>query len=127
MAEPGGERPFTVLVVEDEWLLRSALTDFFEQAGWQVREAASGEAAVELLQQRDGIDIVCTDIRLTGPLNGWDVGEVSRATHPGIPVVYTSGAVVTPARPVSGSTFIPKPYRLEQVLTACRRLTDADG
>jgi CheY-like chemotaxis protein len=122
MAGAQREPPLTVLVVEDEWLLRTSLTDFLEDAGWQVMEASSGEAAVEILQLRDGVDIVFTDIRLGGPLNGWDVGEVSRSTHPGIPVIYTSGAVIAPERPVPGSVFIGKPYHPQQVVDACRKL-----
>ena len=112
----------TVLVVEDEWLVRCTLLDFLRASDLGVVEAPSGEAAVEILQQRDGIDIVFTDIRLGGSVNGWDVGEVARATHPDIPVIYTSGAVISPSRPVAGSLFFDKPYDPKKILSACREL-----
>lgn len=88
-------------------------------------EAGNGEVAAAILQQRNGFDVVFTDIRLGGTLNGWDVGEISRETHPEIPVVYTSGAVIIPERPVPGSIHISKPYDGPSVLKACRTLCEA--
>jgi CheY-like chemotaxis protein len=111
-----------ILVVEDEPLVRITMAEFLRAADCDVIEAATGEAAVEVLQQHDGIDVVFTDVRLGGPLNGWDVGEVSRETHPAIPVIYTSGAVFLPERPVAGSVFFGKPYEPDVVLSACQRL-----
>jgi CheY-like chemotaxis protein len=112
----------TILLVEDEFLVRMTIAEFLRASDCEVIEAASGEAAVEVLQERDGIDVVFTDVRLGGELNGWDVGEVSRATHPAIPVIYTSGAVIVPERPVEGSVFFEKPYEPNVVLSACQRL-----
>jgi CheY-like chemotaxis protein len=108
----------TVLVVEDEWLVRETIVAFLLAAECEVVEAADGEAAVEVLTKRDGIDVVFTDIHLGGKLNGWDVGEVSRETHADIPVIYTSGAVIVPERPVAGSVFLEKPYDPAVVLAA---------
>jgi CheY-like chemotaxis protein len=89
---------------------RPTIVDFLRCSGCAVVEAASGEAAVDVLQLRDGIDVVFTEIQLGGTLDGWDVGETSRATHPTIPVIYTSGAVFVRDRSVSGSLFLDKPY-----------------
>jgi CheY-like chemotaxis protein len=112
----------TILVVEDEWLVRETIVTFLLASECEVVEAASGEAAVEVLTKRDGIDVVFTDIRLGGKVNGWDVGEVSRETHPEIPVVYASGAVIAPERPVAGSLFLEKPYDPAVVFAACQTL-----
>jgi CheY-like chemotaxis protein len=112
----------TILVVEDEIFVRLSIVDFLENADCDVVAAASGEAAMAVLQRREGIDVVFTDIRLGGYLNGWDVGEASRAAHPNIPVIYTSGAVVIPERPVAGSLFLKKPYDPAVVLAACQTL-----
>lgn len=117
----------TILVVEDEWLVRYSMLTFLTEAECEVIEAHNGEAAVEALRRRDGIDAVFTDIRLGGELNGWDVGEASRAAHPDMPVVYTSGAVLAPERPVKGSLFFDKPYDPEKVLSACRALCGLRG
>src|SRR5687767_324500 len=116
------QETLTILVVEDEPLVRLMIVDFLRCSGCGVVEAASGEAAVEVLQLRDGIDVVFTDIQLGGALDGWDVGETSRATHPMIPVIYTSGAVLVRDRTVSGSVFFDKPYDPAAVLAACQTL-----
>jgi CheY-like chemotaxis protein len=112
----------TILVVEDEWLVRRSLVDFLEASNCAVIEAADGEVALATLQRRNGIDVVFTDIRLGGDLSGWDVGEASRVHDPGLPVIYTSGAVLNPERPVPGSLFFAKPYDPKKVLAACRSL-----
>jgi DNA-binding response OmpR family regulator len=112
----------TILVVEDEWLLRHSIVDFLKRAGCEVLEAGSGEDAVVLLEQNVGIDAVITDLRLGGTVNGWDVAEVARAFDPARPIVYTSGDLIDPERPVPGSLFIQKPYDLEEVLAGCKNL-----
>lgn len=115
----------TVLVVEDDMIVRLTIAEFLRGSDCEVVEASTAEAAVAVLQQRDGIDAVFTDIQLGGALSGWDVGEVSRATHPTIPVVYTSGAVVAPDRCVAGSVFLEKPYDPAAVFAACQTLLES--
>src|SRR4051812_8336468 len=115
-------KELTVLVVEDEPLTRMTIVEFLRSSGCDVIEAASGEKAVEVLQRRNGIDVVFTDIQLGGMLDGWDVGETSRVTHPMIPVVYTSGAALVGDRSVAGSRFFNKPYEPATILAACQIL-----
>lgn len=111
-----------ILIVEDECLVREVLVMYLREVGrCEVLEADSGEMALEVLGAADGIDVVITDIRLGGPINGWDVGEAARARG-GISVVYTSGYSITPSRQVEGSLFFDKPYDPEAVLQACHRL-----
>jgi CheY-like chemotaxis protein len=120
------DRPnLTILVVEDEWFVRQAIVEYLEAAACTVIEAADGETAVAILQQQDGIDAVFTDIGLGRTLTGWDVGEVARETHRDLPVVYTSGAVIMPERPVPGSVHLNKPYRPSKVVEICRSLCEA--
>jgi hypothetical protein len=75
-----------------------------------------------LLRNGDAIDVVFTDIRLKGRLNGWDVGEAARAARADIAVVYTSGQPVEPPRQVKGSVFIKKPYGPDEVTQVCHGL-----
>jgi CheY-like chemotaxis protein len=120
------EQPkLTVLVVEDDWLVRYTITEFLNAAGHTTIEADSGEAALSILQRRDGLDVLFTDIRLGGEVNGWDVAEAFRETHADHPVIYASGAVITPARPVAGSLFFPKPYDPQKVLAGFLKLLQA--
>jgi len=116
----------TGLVVEDEWLLRLELAEELAMAGWQVREAGTGEEALKLLDQiktEDApMDFLVTDIRLGGPVNGWDVAEACRKIWPGIPVIYVSANPIVENRRVEDSAFLSKPVEVEHLITACRRL-----
>jgi CheY-like chemotaxis protein len=85
----------------------------------------SGEAAMALGRSNRSIDIVFTDINLTGQANGWDVAECLRVERPNVPVLYTSGKPVDPQRCVPGGVFIAKPYRSGDILDVCRRAADA--
>lgn len=60
-----------ILVVEDDWLLRRVLEDAFTEAGWAVHGAESGETALEMLASDERVDLLVTDIRLGGALDGW--------------------------------------------------------
>ena len=104
------------MVVEDEWLIRMELTDTLADAGWRVLEAATGEAALELLAQNDRIDLLVTDIRLPGPVSGWDVAEKYRQAQSHIVVIYCSGNPPNEERQVKGGVFLPKPCRMDLLL-----------
>jgi CheY-like chemotaxis protein len=81
---------------------------------------------MELLRPSQAIDVLFTDIELSGDLSGWDVGEACRAAQSDIAVIYTSGHPIQHHQIVSGGLFFNKPYQPEQVLAACRSLCAAD-
>ena len=114
-----------VLIVEDEWLVRLELVDALEAAGWTVAESNSGEAAITMLDKGGRFDLVITDIRLHGAMSGWDVADAFRAENPGIGIIYASGNTALAERQVSGSTFISKPVRIEELVAACERIWEA--
>ena len=63
----------TILVAEDEALLRLDLLATLLSASYEVLEACNGHEALEYLQHRQRVDVVITDIQLGGGLTGWDV------------------------------------------------------
>jgi FixJ family two-component response regulator len=67
--------------------------------------------------------VLFTDIRLPGPLSGWDIAERWRECHPKIPVIYATGFSDEEARPVPGSVLFQKPYNAAQLISMIRRLT----
>jgi hypothetical protein len=72
-----------VLVVEDEWLVRATIVDHLHANGCDVIETASGEDAIGLIDgHHQKLDVLFADIRLGGPLSGWDVAEISGITFP---------------------------------------------
>jgi CheY-like chemotaxis protein len=109
-----------VLVVEDEWFLRDCVTAHLRAARWRVLEARSGEAALSHLAAGEPIDVVFTDIRLAGRMNGWEVGARFRKVLPQIPIIYTSGDALGVERAVPKSLFIAKPYEPDAIVDACR-------
>ena len=117
-------KPCTVLVVEDEVLIREILARELEDAGYAVLEAETGEQALSLLRiWQDRIDWLFTDIRLPGGIDGWRLAEEFRLSHPLRPVVYATAFSEEWPQQVPGSIFLRKPYRPAQVAAAFRRLT----
>jgi CheY-like chemotaxis protein len=110
------DRPPTILVVEDEILLSDIITEELEEAGYNVLSAFTGEEALTYLSGPDSIDLLFTDIRLPGGMDGWRVAEAARRLRPGLPVIYVTGYSVEQPRTVSGSRFMTKPYRPSKVI-----------
>ena len=100
----------TILIVEDNGLLRYDIVEAFRAAGWEVLESASAEAAIAILSAGQRVALVFTDIQLAGPLTGWDVADAFREAHSDMPIIYTSGNVTDRSRQVARSQFFAKPY-----------------
>jgi DNA-binding response OmpR family regulator len=117
------DRPKPVaLIIEDEWLVRVALANEFQDAGWKVLETSTGEGALALLRKQPYVDVLITDIRLTGYLSGWDVAEAVRAERADLPVIYATANAVDRSRKVSNSSFFDKPCNPAELLETCRKL-----
>src|SRR5580693_5242028 len=104
------KRP-VALVVEDEALIRMSAVCMFEDADFDVVEAANAQQALRILASNDNIALVFTDINMPGPLDGLDVAREASRRHPDIAVIITSGKIRPPqsAIPEHG-IFINKPY-----------------
>jgi two-component system, response regulator PdtaR len=117
------EPRMTVLVVEDEPLVRMFAADFLDEAGFKVFEAVNAEEAVTLLQARPDIQAVVTDIELPGGMNGFELARVVQERWPGVVVIATSGR----ERPILGDLpdsvpFISKPYVPATIAALIRQL-----
>jgi CheY-like chemotaxis protein len=112
----------TVVIVEDEWLVRMELATAFEDEGYAVLESASADDALTTLRAGGRIDLLITDIRLGGPLTGWDIAVEARTHDPAVAVIYVSANAPAPDRSVPGSVFIGKPALYTDIVAAARRL-----
>jgi CheY-like chemotaxis protein len=112
----------SVLVVEDDWFVRADIVLSLQQEGWTVLEAATGAGALDVLRERDIVDLLITDISLADAMTGWDVAEAFRNSRPMAPVIYASGGPNNDARQVPGSVFLSKPVVISRLLAACRSL-----
>ena len=114
----------TILVVEDEALVREMIVWELDEAGHVVFEAGSADEALEMLDSRS-VDILFTDIRMPGQLDGWDLAEEVHRRNPEIRVIYTTGYSHERPRAVPNSLFIRKPYRATEILAAIETLVRA--
>ena len=110
-----------VLVVEDEALVRLDAFDTLDRAGFEVCEAASASEALVVLDERQDVTVVVTDVEMPGPLNGLDLAKQVRETRPGVAVLLVSGR----KRPQPGEIpqeveFLSKPYRTSTLITRVR-------
>lgn len=124
----GQSKPITtrsILIVEDEALIRFDLIDFFEDAGFRVFEAADADEAIEILERERTIRVVLTDIQMPGSLDGLNLAHYVRDRFPPTALIVTSGAL-SPRQadmPID-SFFVPKPMNIRNVLAQIERLID---
>lgn len=112
----------TVLVVEDDPLLRMDAVDIIEDAGFRVLEAADADRALALLRRNGRIDALFTDIDMPGRMNGLELSRLVHATMPGMRIVVTSGqwSIEEDVLP-DGGCFLSKPYRPDDLVAALNR------
>jgi CheY-like chemotaxis protein len=119
--KPG--RP-VVLVVEDDHLLRLDATDMVKSAGFEVIEAANADEAISILESRNDIAVVFTDIQMPGSMDGLKLARAVRGRWPPIKIVTTSGLrIIEETDLPEGGRFLPKPYSSVQVRGLLHELT----
>jgi CheY-like chemotaxis protein len=118
----------TVLVVEDEVLLRLVIAEYLRDCGYKVIEAADADEAVLVLKQPDlVVDVLFTDIEMPGAMDGFALAQWSRSNRPGLEVILTGtvpGAVNAAAN-LCKEGPLPKPYEPQSVHDRIRRLLAA--
>jgi CheY-like chemotaxis protein len=119
----------TILLVEDEALVRKATSRMLKSLGYAVHEAESGEAALELLKTlTDPIHLLLTDVMLPG-ITGLQLYHQVKKVRAGIKVMYVSGysadAIANQGAPVDGTfTFLAKPFDTKTLAAKIRQLLD---
>src|SRR5215813_6468423 len=120
----GAEAP-TILVVEDEWLVRTVAADYLRDCGYRVVEAGNGDKAVTILRTDVHIDVVFTDVHMPGSVDGFGLARWVRRERPGLRVILTSGFTQTAHD--AGVLFedgplVAKPYDYQEVEDRIRTL-----
>jgi two-component system, response regulator PdtaR len=121
----GHERPLrnirmtVILVVEDEVLTSEYLEFVLESAGYEAIPAGSADEALAVLEHRDDIDLMVTDINLPGDMNGIALAALVRDRRPEIDIVVVTGySPPTSDELPTGSLFVPKPYNAQKMIDA---------
>ena len=108
-----------ILVVEDELLIRMMLADELREAGYNVTEAFNADEALVILRSPAPVDMILSDVRMPGSMDGIGLLRVVRSAYPKIPVIITSAHLQPALATVDGATrFISKPYKLELIVKA---------
>jgi len=106
-----------VLVVEDEMVLRMRAVDIVEDAGFIPIQAVSADEALEILESRDDISMLFTDIQMPGSMDGLKLAHATHRRWPHIKIMLVSGQIaVTEADKPDDSRFFPKPLEIQQMV-----------
>ncbi len=112
-----------VLVVEDEMVLRMRAVDIVEDAGFSPIEAVSADQAIEILESRDDISLLFTDIQMPGSMDGLKLAHAAHTRWPHIKIVLVSGQIaITDADKPDNSKFFPKPLEIERMIAELQEM-----
>jgi len=117
----------TVLVVEDEPVVRGLIVEVLSDLGYRAIEAADGPKGLEILQSKRAIDLMVTDIGLPG-LNGRQIADAGRLLRPGLKVLFMTGyaenAALASGFLEHGMSMITKPFAMEVLAARIREIVE---
>ena len=121
-ASPGARIPRTILLVEDDPVVRHVVRLLLELEGDVVFEAKDGDEALTILANHQGqLDLLLTDVMMPG-LSGAEVCDRVRIGRPGLPTLFISGfypeAVFPDQKLPDDSAFLAKPFMPEELIDA---------
>ena len=114
----------TVLVVEDETLIRMLAADSLADSGYNVLEAADAAEALRILEEHDEVAVLFTDVNMPGPMDGLALAGLMHDRRPDLGLIVTSGRG-TPdlGRLPLSSIYLAKPYGPQQLAAAVEKQT----
>ncbi|WEK04729.1 MAG: PAS domain S-box protein [Candidatus Devosia phytovorans] len=122
---PGGE---TVMVVDDEPLVRMVATEQLEEMGYNVIESADGPSALKILNSGISIDLLITDVGLPNGMNGRQLADAARVSRPGLEVLFITGyaenAVLNHGHLDVGMHVMTKPFQMDSFARRVRELIE---
>ena len=117
-----------VLVVDDDDLIRELVLQQLVSLGYRVSDASDGPAALEIIRESADIDLLFTDIVMSGGMSGLDLAAAAVTLRPNLRVLCTSGnnaqSIVQNGRPVQDFEFLRKPYRRQELAQRLRKVLD---
>lgn len=123
-------RQDAILLVEDDVLVRMAISDFLRGCGYRVVEAGNADEALALLAHAGiAIDVVLSDVEMRGSLDGFALSTWIRKNRPGLDVIF-AGSVprsVNAATQLCDQRAVSQPFEAQGLLDHIRRLLAARG
>jgi DNA-binding NtrC family response regulator len=116
-------RVITVLIVEDEPLIRLDIAGELADMGFNVLEAENAEEAIAILTSDRDVQIIFTDVDMPGALDGLNLAAAVRDRWPPIKIIVTSGLrrVAVDGLPAD-ALFVDKPYQADELAASMRRM-----
>lgn len=117
----------TILVVEDEILVRMVIAEYLRECGYRVIEAGNAEEALTVLQSPEPVDIVFSDVQMPGEMDGFGLARWVRQHQPWLKMLLTSGnakAAGTAGDLCEDGPLEEKPYHPQAVLARIQRLLE---
>lgn len=119
--------PITLLVVDDEALIRMDVVDQLESEGFTVLEAATADEAISILASNSGIRLVLTDIDMPGSMDGLKLAAAVRDKWPPVQIIVMSGHRMVEITDLpDGSVFFSKPYQHAVVMESVTKMLGTD-
>jgi len=118
----------TILLVNDDVIVRMALADYLRGCGYRVVEAANADEALTVLNEPTvHVDLVFSDLRMPGSLDGFGLSRWVRTHRPDIDVVLaaTEERAADAAGDICADGLLPKPYEPRALLNRIKRLRAA--
>lgn len=117
--------PSVVLIVEDEVLVRMAISAYLRECGYTVIEASSADEAIAVLESDHPVHVVFTDVEMPGAMNGFGLASWMRENKPKMPVILAGNhkkEAEAAADLCEYGPMLSKPYEPQQLLDQIRRL-----
>ena len=118
----GAEHKFTILVVEDEILIRLAIADYLRNGGFRVIEASSASEALSVFAAGEPIELAFSDMNMPGRMTGGDLALWIHEHFPDVKVLLTASDVAVSKDLTGDAPVVRKPYSTDAVLAEIRRL-----
>ncbi len=119
----------TVLVIDDEPMVRMLIMEILEESGYNGLEAEDGPSGLKILDSEVRIDLLITDVGLPGGMNGRQVADAARVTRPYLKVLFVTGyaenAAVGNGHLDPGMEVITKPFAMTELATKIADMIDS--
>ena len=116
----------TVLLIDDEEMIRMMVADSLRDAGYRVLEAGDGPGGLALLESDANIDLLITDVGLPGGMNGRQVADAARAGRPDLSILFITGyaakGAIGPDQLDAGMELMTKPFSITALAARVREI-----